>query len=319
MSIGALKSIVVAIGDPNQRPRYVLRKATEIARRTGAHLTLLHVFALPYPLNEGSNTSSAEVIERTKARFHQQLVKLAKPIQRAGIRVNCAVTWDFPIYEGLIRFAYRAKPDLLIAEAHHHNPVARWFLSNTDWELIRNCPCPLWFVKKGALSKKPKILAAVDPFHSRAKPAQLDERLIAAAKRIAHGLGGAAAAVHACNVPPDMIVAGGLQAVVVPAAPEKIRAREREARKALANLASRFGLRATRQFIVTDSPERAIPAFSRAHGADVVVMGAVSRRGLQRAILGNTAERIIDSIRTDLLILKPRGFRSRVPRRAPTA
>jgi len=41
---------------------------------------------------------------------------------------------------------------------------------------------------------------------------------------------------------------------------------------------------------------------------DVMVMGAVSRRGLDRIFLGSTAERVLDRLPCDLLIVKPEGF-----------
>lgn len=43
-------------------------------------------------------------------------------------------------------------------------------------------------------------------------------------------------------------------------------------------------------------------------------MGAVSRRGLKRLFLGNTAEEVLDSLPCDLLIVKPAGFETSVPR-----
>jgi universal stress protein E len=50
--------------------------------------------------------------------------------------------------------------------------------------------------------------------------------------------------------------------------------------------------------------------------AGIVVMGAVSRSGLKRLFVGSTAERMIDHLNCDVLVLKPAGFRSPVPRRA---
>jgi universal stress protein E len=44
------------------------------------------------------------------------------------------------------------------------------------------------------------------------------------------------------------------------------------------------------------------------HGADVVVMGAVARRGLKRLFIGSTAERVLDRMPCDLLIIKPLEF-----------
>ena len=48
--------------------------------------------------------------------------------------------------------------------------------------------------------------------------------------------------------------------------------------------------------------------------ADVVVMGAVSRRGLKRLFVGNTAEDVLDKLPCDLLIVKAAGFETSVPR-----
>jgi universal stress protein E len=44
--------------------------------------------------------------------------------------------------------------------------------------------------------------------------------------------------------------------------------------------------------------------------ADVVVMGAVSRSGLERLFIGSTAEEVLDRVPCDLLIVKADGFAS---------
>ena len=44
-------------------------------------------------------------------------------------------------------------------------------------------------------------------------------------------------------------------------------------------------------------------------------MGAVSRSGLKRLIIGNTAERTLDLLACDVLIVKPARFANRVPLR----
>jgi universal stress protein E len=42
-------------------------------------------------------------------------------------------------------------------------------------------------------------------------------------------------------------------------------------------------------------------------------MGAVSRSGLARLFIGNTAEQVMDALPCDLLVVKPPRFKSRVP------
>jgi universal stress protein E len=41
------------------------------------------------------------------------------------------------------------------------------------------------------------------------------------------------------------------------------------------------------------------------HAADFVVMGAVARRGLKRLFIGSTAERVLDRLPCDVVIIKP--------------
>jgi hypothetical protein len=45
-------------------------------------------------------------------------------------------------------------------------------------------------------------------------------------------------------------------------------------------------------------------------------MGAVSRSGLKRIFIGNTAQRLLDLLPCDILVVKPRQFRARVSRNA---
>jgi universal stress protein E len=60
----------------------------------------------------------------------------------------------------------------------------------------------------------------------------------------------------------------------------------------------------------------AIPELVRKLGCDIVVMGAISRSGMKRVVIGNTAERLLDDLPCDLLIVKPPSFVSSVAARS---
>jgi hypothetical protein len=62
-----------------------------------------------------------------------------------------------------------------------------------------------------------------------------------------------------------------------------------------------------------------LSAFARRSSTAAVVMGAVSRSAITRLFIGNAAERALDRLNCDVLIVKPRGFRSSVRRRPQTA
>jgi universal stress protein E len=190
------QSIVVALRDPAARKQVALRKAVRIAKHTGARLTLFHAFARPLLVPEAMPLDADAVLRDVAKARRAELLALAKPLRKAGIGVRCEVVWDFPAAHAIVRHVRAAKPDLLVAESHRHSRVARWFLANSDWDLIRECPCPVWFVKQERLPSRPLLLAAVDPSHAHAKPSGLDDRLLRAASAVKEQLGGRIVLVH---------------------------------------------------------------------------------------------------------------------------
>ena len=60
------------------------------------------------------------------------------------------------------------------------------------------------------------------------------------------------------------------------------------------------------------NPAKQIPRLAHALGADLVVMGALSRSGLQRVFIGNTAERVLGALKCDVLVVKPEKFGLRI-------
>ena len=312
---GSFRKIVVAVGDPAARTQAAVKKAAEIARRSKASLTLLHVFSSPYSLPSVSTLSSSDILRQVSRGWLKQLTRLALPLRARGLKVDCAVEWDYPIHEGIVRHVLKTAPDLLIAESHHHGRIARFLMTNTDWELIRHCPCPLWFVKSATLSKNPAIIAAIDPFHVNAKPQALDAQIIAVAKRLKGQLDGHLALAHACNIPPVLTSVAPLDVMPIPASAQEIHFFEQRARQAMTRIARKHRVSAGDQIVEVAAPVAMLEQLVRKRNADLVVMGAVSRSGLRRAIIGSTAEDLIDSIACDVLIVKPKGFRTPVLRK----
>ena len=178
MSSSPWQSILVAVRDPGRRKQMAIRKAARIAAASGARITLFHAFSTPYPPPQPMPTDPAAILRLVARQRRTQLLGLARPLRAAGLKVDCEAVWDFPPAQAIVRRVLESKPDLVVAESHRHTPLARWFLANADWDLIRECPCPVWFVKKERLARRPLILAAVDPAHAHAKPSGLDDRLL---------------------------------------------------------------------------------------------------------------------------------------------
>jgi nucleotide-binding universal stress UspA family protein len=90
---------------------------------------------------------------------------------------------------------------------------------------------------------------------------------------------------------------------------KEVRAR---ARAAFERTAKQARIPRARRHLVDYNPIDAIPETARKVGADLVVMGAVSRSGLKRVFIGNTAERALGAIHCDVLVVKPPRFASHV-------
>lgn len=60
--------------------------------------------------------------------------------------------------------------------------------------------------------------------------------------------------------------------------------------------------------ILKGDPAHVITSFSEENNVDLIVMGTVARSGLPGMVMGNTAERILNSINYSVLAVKPDSF-----------
>jgi universal stress protein E len=209
-----------------------------------------------------------------------------------------------------VRRAMAIGADLIVAERHAGRHIASGFLGLADWELLRLSPVPVLLVKKARPYHHPDVLAAVDPGLASAKPASLDREILRIAAAVSEGLRGKLHAVHACAP-----VAAALTALSAAAASRTVTAERARASRGFEWLLRPTNIPAARRYLVGGDPCDAVRATAARVRSDIVVMGAVSRRGLQRLLIGNTAERLLDRLSCDLLIVKPAEFVNRVPRR----
>ncbi len=295
------KTLLVVIADPFAVDQPALTKAVALSLRTGARLVLFNSFMLPQPVNDASMGSRSQIIGSALRQRRERMEALIDVTRARDSK--CIAIWDYPAHEAIVRQVLKTKPDLLITASHRHGRLARWLLANTDWELIRQCPCPVWFVRSPEMAPRPNILVAVDPFHAHDKPAALDERLVDAATIVADQFGGLVSLAHACHIPDS---ARSVRSLLLARAKQTVQ-----------DLAARHGVDTGACEVRAGKAEDVIPAIERRDRADLLVMGAVSRSIDTHPVIGNTAERVIDRVACDLLVIKPAPFNVRT--RAPSA
>ncbi len=300
-----LQKILVII-EPEHDMQLALGKALRLARESGAALELLICDHNPY-LEDGyyfEPLQARKLREEHLAANRKLLEEMASVIRPQGVTVTVDAVWGNPPYRHIIDKVLDSNPDLLVQSSRHHEKISRLLLSHQDWQLLRYCPCPLLLVKDLPWPEQPVMVVAVDPNHVNDKPADFDIQLTAAGSELQNLTGGSLHVFHSCYQPP----VSGLYPVKVDIAQVRDSTRE---------LLSDFALPDAQLHIEQEEVRKSLPALLDRLKANVLVMGAVSRSAIDHFLVGSTAERLLDSVAQDVLILKPEGFKGRVKKAMP--
>jgi len=296
-------SLMVAVGDLDRSAQSLLSKAGQLAKRFDASLHVLHIFAHPHV---PSGRRRQERIDAAIEPLIRQFEQLVRPIQQSGVQVSSSVVWDYPALDAILKHVLARESDALIIQSHQGGRLDRWFLTNTDWELIRYCPCPLWITASAKLPPRLSVLAAIDPSHAHAKSAKLDGHILAAAGQVARAGRGRLGVCHVYPLPTTALLA---VPIVVPPTPAEARDLRARAMRAVDQLIGRQKIARKDRIVMTGDPTALLPVIAKHWKADVLVMGGVSRSGLKRVFIGNTAERILGAVDCDVLVVKPPSFK----------
>jgi universal stress protein E len=309
--MAAIKTILVVV-DPTVEESAAVAKAACIARATGARLEL-YICDFSPELDAAryfDPATLAVAVEPVAARHQLHLDRLAAPLRAAGHEVAVSVGFENPLHEGIVRQVSRLQPDLVVKDTHYHGVLRRSLFTNTDWYLIRDCPVPLLLTKQFAWHEPIRIAAAVDPNHPGDVGALLDHDIIDRAADLATALGATPSIVHVFStlhlitIDPGMAGAPGAPLPLDPGVVEALRTLHQAQ---LEGLAQQHRIAARNTWLVEGIVVYALPDFVAEHGIDVVALGAIARSRLRERVIGSTAERVLDRLPSDLLIVRPRG------------
>jgi nucleotide-binding universal stress UspA family protein len=306
------KEILIQVrGDsPDQA---ALGRATRLAAGRDAGLTLVAVvedipwyarLVLPRP---------DELLEAVVRERGRSLETLAATIRRDGISVATRVLRGRPHLEA-VREVIRAGHDLLIkeAEAGRHG-----LFGAMDMHLLRACPCPVWLERPSSrVAPLRHILAAIDPTPETWEPSwgevreALNARILGLAQALAEADGAELHVVYTWSAPAERLLMSRSSELPDPAA-RYVEDMHRAANSALAGFLDRHPSGAFRRrahLLEGDVPADTIARFAGECEADLLVMGTVARSGISGALIGNTAEAILDQVGCSVLTVKPDNF-----------
>lgn len=257
----------------------------------------LHLFGVAYQKHLQQETLSWDFDQGSKRReYCDQLEKsvgrLASKLQADGYSVGHNVVWAYPRYEAIIAKANEIDADLIVQHTRSYGKLEFHHLTNDSWQMVRHCPRPLLLVKNDPWHAQLTLLAAVDPVHSHHKPLALDNRILDAARTLQERTSGELHVIH------------GYAEAARPFAPSGVI--EAEHRKVLDELLANYEIKPEHIHFLNETAIAALQVETYKLKADILIMGAISRSRLSEMLIGSTAEKVLDFLSTDVLIVKPK-------------
>lgn len=302
-----LRRLLVAVEFPAEADQPGLDKALMLAAEQGASVEVCHI-AWDSSAARFPDGATLRDIDYVVALRRTQLERLVAARVRRGrgrpLRVTFNVQWARPAHEAIVAAADACGADLIVGQSSRHG-ASRYLLTYTDWQLIRHARRPLLLVKSATAWKARTVVAAIDPLHAHDKPAALDRQILGMAGLLARSQGLRLHAFHAFEPAVRFVPGTALEPLPVLAPPADQRRHERAVRARVLRVTRAARLPASRVRIVQGEAARALPEFvDEVHGG-VAVLGSVTRGLLQRWMIGSTAERVLDAINCDVLVVPP--------------
>lgn len=275
----AIRSILVVI-QPDLPDQLALKRARLIASVTQSHLHLL-VCAEPH-------------------QDHSALLDdLCEQLAADGYSCSAQQAWQESPHQTVIAVQQSEGCALVIKQHRRDSLLKKAFLTPEDWKLLRYGLCPVLMVKSDAPWSGRNILAAVDVGNSDSEHQTMHFGIVSHANDIARLCDGQ---LHVLSAHPSPMLSAADPTFQLK---ETIELRYREACR---RFQDEFDIKDSNLHIEEGPADVLIPKVAHQLNAAVTVIGTVARTGLAGALIGNTAEVVLDSLESDVLVLKPQDI-----------
>jgi universal stress protein E len=271
----AIKRILVVI-DPTQTEQLALNRAKLIAGVIESDLHLL--------------------VCEDRQDHTPMLEKLCAELKASGLNAGCSQAWHKNLTDTVVHVVASEGCGLVVKQHLPDSPLRKALLTPDDWKLLRYCPTPILLVKTTDTWMKGSVLAAVDVGNHDDQHHVLHDTIVSHAADIVEMINGD---LHLVSAHPAPLMSASDPVYQLR---ENIAARYRDE---VERYASQYSLEASGVHIDEGPADTLIPRIARQIGASVTVIGTVARKGIAGALIGNTAEVILDQLESDILVLKP--------------
>ncbi|NMM41775.1 universal stress protein UspE [Pseudoalteromonas arctica] len=295
---------ILAIIDPTAESQHGLSRSIELAKKSGASITaFMSIYDFSYEMTTMLSGDEREAMRNAVVKDRQlwldEILQLYPDVE-----IKSQVVWHNRTYEAIINTVIDQQFDLVVKGTHQHDTLKSVIFTPTDWHLIRKCPAPVLLVKEHAWPSQGNILAAVNAVSENQQHLDLNHCIIQDAQFLCELANASLSIVNAYPATPVNI------AIEIPEFNPSIynESVKKHHIESTHELAVSHKIAQQNCVIEEGLPEDVIPDVAKRLNSELVVIGTVGRTGLSAALVGNTAEHVIDSLDCDVLALKPDGY-----------
>ncbi|MBL4574252.1 MAG: universal stress protein [Gammaproteobacteria bacterium] len=263
---------IFAVIDPTTDKQAALITAELIASQDSA--VALHVYEAIFATTDNIDIDALQRVELSRHRAWVE--SLVAPIRIAGNEVTVEVEWTKEWRDAIAPAAERAGADLIVKEASSHSGAGRRLLKTSDWTLLRNSHCPVYLVKNESIEAGAKVLVALDMRRDDDLHNRLNEQVLSYGRALVANIPDAS--LHAVTAYPNS------DNFVYPS-----------------DLAEKAGIEINCAHAIEGSPESVIAEVAQQTAANIVIIGTAAREGIKAAVIGNTVEKILDAVDSNIL------------------
>ena len=286
-----------------------VRRVADLAGRNEAQITLFGVLSEPSPLQRLLHRPAVEqAVQEAERR------ELANKLERwdpsgDGVEAEKVLQVGNPAL-AIIQRVLQSGHDLVVVTSDEDREDQA-----TIKRLLRKCPCPLWVIRP-TRARIQRVLAAVNPDSAEAS---LNHTILELAASMAEQYGGELHVGHAWELYGEGTIRSSALMNIPPEDVEQMLHDERAERQRKLEDLLASGVVADapwQRHLQKGPPAGVVTGLVAKHRINLLVMGTVARTGLKGALMGNTAEKVLDEVHCSVIALKPPGFVS--PIQVPT-
>lgn len=283
-----MKHIMVAT-DFSERSDRALRRATLLARQSGASITLVTAVDEDRP---------RRLVEEEKREAEVLLREMSATVRNVdGVPCDARVVLAEPS-QAIVQAASEAGPDLLVIGPHRRQLFRDIFVGTTAERTIRNAPCPVLMVNATPAGAYRHVLLTTD-LSDGSWDAVTSYRKLQLADRLPHSM------LYVFDAP--MLRLAMTSDVTEREKRLYIEEEWRKASIALSNFITSIQIEPVASLLryqETTAKDEILAAAAEIP-ADLIVLATHGRRGLEKLLLGSVTEKVLRDSSIDVLAVPP--------------